>query len=373
MEVTREKLLFFCSRLGGGGAEMHLVRIINELPFDQYEVHLALTRPGGGYEDQLDKRVEVHYLSDSQSSTAALIKSWRPLRKAVRTIRPTHVISVMDRQNILASAVKFFAGKRFRSKLILCCQVAPSKDLSADRVGRWIAGRIPFFYNKADKIIAISKGVREDLINNHRVRIPVDVVYNAGWDLSLKDRLDEEVDVVKAPMQFVACGRLTGQKGFDILLDSIALMPKDIEFNCWIIGEGKDRGMLENKVGELKISERVSFLGFRKNPFKYFAAADAFVLSSRWEGFGNVIVEAMACRTPVVSTDCDYGPGEIITHGESGWLVPVEDAEKLSEGMARLASDEELRRSLAESGLKRADHFIASRISAEYLKSILTS
>src|SRR5262249_38250936 len=124
----------------------------------------------------------------------------------------------------------------------------------------------------------------------------------------------------------VACGRLVPQKGYEILLDSVVAVRKEIPTQLWILGTGPQRDMLMNRVASLGLGRAVKFLGFQDEPWRYMAAADAFVLSSLYEGFGNVVAEAMATGIPVVSTDCPYGPGEIITNEVDGLLVPTGDA-----------------------------------------------
>jgi len=370
----QHSLLFLCSKLGGGGAEKHLVRILNHFPLDDLAVHLALTRPSGGYEKDLDPRVHRHYLATSRSSTLALLKSAKPLSHLIRQVRPTHVISIMDRQNVLAAWTRkkyFPVSPPF--KLVLCCQVAPSKDLASTMLGKLISRAIPPLYNLADKTIAISAGVKEDLRCAFQVKTQIDVIYNAGWDESLQALQNCPIDLKKHPFQFIACGRLVPQKGFDILLRSVSLLPKNLDAHCWILGDGPQLHALERLAKKLGIEDRVRFLGFQSNPYSYMRSADALVLSSRWEGFGNVIVEAMACGLPVISTDCDFGPSEIITDYENGLLVPADQPQSLADAMKTIATDPSIREKLRRAGLVRAEAFAASRISQQYLDAILTS
>jgi glycosyltransferase involved in cell wall biosynthesis len=139
------------------------------------------------------------------------------------------------------------------------------------------------------------------------------------------------------------------------------------EAELWILGEGSERPKIEAQIERLNIEENVSLFGFRENPFKFMAAADIFVLPSLWEGFGNVIAEAMACGTPVVSTDCPHGPGEIITHGENGLLVPPANPDALSKALLQLLEDQDLRRELSKNGERRAQDFHVSEIGRQYL------
>ncbi|MCS4188096.1 glycosyltransferase [Salinibacter ruber] len=160
---------------------------------------------------------------------------------------------------------------------------------------------------------------------------------------------------------------MTEQKGYPYLLDAFRRVRDERQAELWILGEGDQRSTIESRIEELGLVENVSLLGFRNNPFKFMAAADVFVLSSLWEGFGNVIVEAMACGTPVVATDCPHGPGEIITHEKNGLLVPPADSDALSNALLRVLRDQSLKEQLTENGKERARDFHASKIGQQYL------
>jgi glycosyltransferase involved in cell wall biosynthesis len=172
--------------------------------------------------------------------------------------------------------------------------------------------------------------------------------------------LNDEIPVI------AACGRLTVQKNYFLLLRTLRLVLKEIHVRLIILGEGDERQMLESYTEELGIQSNVAFLGFQSNPFKYIAHSTVFVLSSSWEGFSLVLVEAMACGVPVISTDCPSGPNEIITDGVNGILVPVSDEKALSDAILRLIRDEALRKQLAENGRKRAEDFRIEKIIKEY-------
>jgi glycosyltransferase involved in cell wall biosynthesis len=134
------------------------------------------------------------------------------------------------------------------------------------------------------------------------------------------------------------------------------------------LGEGEDRGRLEYLIKELKLENDVSLLGFVENPYAYMQRSDVFVLSSRWEGFGNVLVEAMACGCPVVSTNCPSGPAEILENGEYGILVPVEDVEKMAKSIIKILTNKELREELSNKALKRSKEFHVEKAVEKYLQ-----
>jgi len=132
---------------------------------------------------------------------------------------------------------------------------------------------------------------------------------------------------------------LTKAKDFSTLIRSFALMRKERPARLMILGDGEERHELEELSRKLGIASDVDMPGFVDNPYKYMAHAAVFVLSSAWEGFGNVLVEAMACGCPVISTDCPSGPAEILENGKYGILTPVGDAAALAEAMVAILND----------------------------------
>lgn len=133
-----------------------------------------------------------------------------------------------------------------------------------------------------------------------------------------------------------------------------------------VLGEGELKETLIDEVGRLELKDKIAFLGFQDNPFKYISRARVFVLSSSYEGFGNVLIEAMALGIPVVSTRCPSGPEEIIQDGINGILVPPDDEQALAESIRTLLVREDLRSRIAKAGRERAEDFRARKIACEY-------
>lgn len=172
-----------------------------------------------------------------------------------------------------------------------------------------------------------------------------------------------------------AVGRLDHQKGYDILLQAFAqFYQTHPEHHLHIYGEGGARQAIEQQIGEMKLNEAVTLHGSVPNVMFQVVDAGMFVLSSRFEGMPNALMEAMACGVPCVATDCDFGPGELIRDGENGLLVPVEDPAALAEAMSRIADDNVLARKLSENACGiRATHSgeqIAQQY-YEYIKSVI--
>ena len=161
----------------------------------------------------------------------------------------------------------------------------------------------------------------------------------------------------------LAVGRLSDAKDFPTLLKAIVRMNEKRKVKCIILGEGELREKLQGMIEQLSLSGTVDLHGFVGNPYAYLAKADLFVLSSRREGFPNVLVEAMACGTPVVATDCPSGPAEILENGKYGPLVPVGDAQALADAMLRTLDDH----LPAETLIARAEEFSVEKIADQYI------
>ena len=370
VEGRQVRVLAFVPSLGSGGAEMHLVRVLNNIDRSRFRPAVAVARSGGSYEKLLASAVEYHDLGCGwlPSSGLRMLASVKPLRHLLARWRPDVLLSVMDHANL---AAHFAMRGRSTTRHVLSVQVAPSANYANEQslfnaVVKWGVRR---YYRYADTIIALSRGVADDLGTiSPGAGGKVQVIYNAGVDERVEERREEALGLHR-PAEgevIVACGRLTEQKGFAYLLEAFWQVRQRRNVELWVLGEGELDSALKQKAEALSVGEAVRWLGFRQNPYKYMSAGDVFVLSSLWEGFGNVLVEAMACGTAVVSTDCPYGPGEIITNGEDGLLVPPANPSALARAILCVLEDRQLRDKLVRNGLRRAEDFSAKKIASAY-------
>lgn len=359
------RILCFVTVLGGGGAERQVVRVLNGLDRERFQSAVAVLRPGGSYEPELRKDVPIFDLRCTRIRAAI-----PPLRRLIRDERPDVLCAFMDRPNCVALAATY--GLRRGPAVVACLQVAPSADIGSPGSLRhrglvYAASRL---YPRADRLIAISDGVGQDIVRLvPAVRARTVVIPNAGPGDEVRDLACEPFPMPRSGRRgkvVVACGRLTEQKGFDVLLEAVANVSSTEDVSLWLVGDGELRGVLERRANELRIGQRVWFTGFRSNPYPLIAAGDVFVLSSLWEGFGNVIVEAMALGIPVIATDCPYGPGEIIQHEKNGLLVPPSAPEMLADAIRRVLRDDPLRKTLAQQGRARSRDFRPTAIAERY-------
>jgi glycosyltransferase involved in cell wall biosynthesis len=369
---TPVRTLFFAPTLGGGGAEMQVVRLVNAFDSREIAASVAVARAGGSYESKLEPGSVFAVAPKVRSSMASVFGSVPGLVALMRRQRPEVVVSLQEHTSVsLLAAVQFV---RPRPKVLLGIQ----NNLSAVREHSpaWAKALLfPLYrasYAQADHVVALSRGVAEDLSNQvFGLSARLSVVYNAGVDDDLPRLAQAELDEpLPAGPLIVACGRLTPQKDFPTLLQAMARLRAVPAAELWILGEGQERERLERSIRELGLERRVRLLGFRDNPYRYMAAADLFVLSSRWEGFANVVAEALACGTPVVTTDCPYGPAEILSDSQCGKLVPVGDASALAFAIDAMLADPRLE-SLGPTCRERARRFESS-ISANGYAAVIT-
>jgi len=222
-----------------------------------------------------------------------------------------------------------------------------------------------FAYGAADSVVSPSKGVAEEIqkianLKDGKVKVlpnpVIRTLREVSGQVTLRRRGGEAV--------ILGAGSLIKQKGFDVLLEAFNIIRKKREARLVIVGEGPDRDSLEEKARELGIEDDVEMPGYVQNIFEYFEAADLFVLSSNWEGFGLVVVEALSAGKPVVTTDCPYGPREILDDGHYGEIVPVGDSLGMAEAIDRTLANPPSRQLLQN----RAEEFDAEKVVEKYAR-----
>ena len=350
---------------------MNAVRLASGLLKQRIRPTYLVTRGPGPYAPYLPGDAEVIVLDTGRvnSSTLRLARSIRPLAALIDARKPAVLMPVMPSPSLVALRAARLAQHRVRTLLSIQNTLQPPRAGGLHLVKRIEFQLMQRWFADADGVVALSSGVAADLL---RV-VPtldgrVSVVPNVGLPLAHQLDVVDEMPSAKLPgrIRILACGRLVEQKGYPYLIDAFACVCSQVNAELHILGDGPLRPQIIRQVERLGLQDRVTLLGFRRNPYKHMEAADVFVLSSLWEGFGNVLVEAMSMGTAVVSTRCPHGPDEIITQGESGLLVPPADAAALASAMLQLAKDEPLRDTLATQGRQRAAEFSADEIAASY-------
>ena len=345
--------------MAGGGAERAMAMIANGISARGYPVDLVLGDRSGPYLEEIAPGVNIVDLKASRMATALV-----PLVGYLRTRRPSVVLSALTHANVtVLMAAQLIRG---RPRIVVSERDAvfpPSRQVLA-RVVRAVTAKT---YHRADAIVAVSEGVRSDVIRELGADpAKVQTVYNP-LDLDEIARLATEpathryFQTPRLPV-FLAVGRLEQAKRFDVLLEAFAKMRSATPSKLIIIGEGSLRDELTRLAAALGVAEDVDFPGFQRNPFAWMARCDVFVLSSRNEGLPNALIQAMACGARVVSTDCPHGPAEILEFGQWGTLVPVGDSNALADAM-----DDALHLSAPPAVRVRARDFSMEKAVSRYL------
>jgi glycosyltransferase involved in cell wall biosynthesis len=260
------------------------------------------------------------------------------LIRYLRADPPAVLLAAKDRAIRMAVLARLLSRADIRLVGQLNTHLSAALAVKSAFQRRWRTFPMRWFYPWVDEVIAVSEGVAEDthrLTGLPRRRIPVirnPVISPALYEKSRLPAGHPWFEISEVPV-ILGAGRLTVQKDFATLVRAFGLVRARRECRLMILGKGPERGNLERLADELGLGADVALPGHVDNPFAYMARASLFVLSSRWEGSGNVLTEAMALGVPVVSTDCPSGPAEMLDGGRHGPLVPVGDADRLAEAM----------------------------------------
>ncbi|WOD39264.1 glycosyltransferase [Nodosilinea sp. E11] len=367
------RISFFLPPLIGAGGERVVLNLAKVFVDWGIQVDVVVPDTSGRHQkfmSTVPKGVRVIDLETPLSRTVYLKKLYK-LKAYLERDNPEVMVANVDYVGI-ANAAR--ALSRCSTKIIQVVHSNLSNEFGKiSGLGKHIK---PVFvrrlYPWSDGIIAVSKGVAEDVSTMAQVPLEtIKVIYNPVVTDDLNLKAQEPVDHLwfqasEAPV-ILGAGRLMYQKDFSTLIRAFAVVRQQRPCRLVIIGgEGYERSDLEKLIRELQLEDDASLPGFAENPYAYMAKAKVFVLSSRYEGFGNVLVEAMATGTPVVSTNCPDGPAEILENGRYGQLVPVESPNALAEAIVETL-DNPLDSELLQ---KKAQEFSCEKIALEYLDYI---
>ncbi|MGH8158700.1 MAG: glycosyltransferase [Rhodanobacter sp.] len=331
MTTRADRILLVLPSLERGGGERVLLQLAGLFLAAGREVHVVALLGGGPLRSVVPDGVTLHELIDADDAPKGLALAWKALPKLaslIRMVKPHAVLSTMTGTNLLTVLACMRA--RISTRLVLreASSLVNTKSALKRQAMRWL-------YKRADGLVAVSAGVAQDLRGLgladdriHVIRNPVHV-----------ERLRQLAAVGLPPVlqdnapYVVSLGRLTEAKDFPTLLRAYATSALRGSHRLIIVGEGEQHTNLENQIRDLGLADRVLLTGAMDNPHRVLADAALHVLSSRWEGYPNVLLEALALGVPVVATDCPHGPREILDDGRYGRLVPVGDAAALAHAM----------------------------------------
>lgn len=326
----KKKIAILISFSGQGGVERMVCHVAGGFAAAGFEVDMLLIKAKGEHLKHIPKSVNVIKLKAQHNLT-----SLPEVTHYFREHNPDAMLAAKHRAIKIAALARRLSGSQAR--LVGRLGTTVSGALAGQgRIRKWLwYASMRKHYQSVDKLVAVSRGVADDVIAitglpQQRVVVINNPVVVPGIHEKAREPVDHAWLQNKDMPVILGAGRLTRQKDFSTLLDALVLVLKKQAVRLLILGEGKLRGDLTEKIQALGLQQHVDMPGFAGNPYAYMAKCDLFVLSSRWEGSPNVLKEALAVGIPVVSTDCPSGPKEILQDGKYGPLVEMGDATGLA-------------------------------------------
>lgn len=364
----RRKICFVLPSLAGGGAERAAVHILNALDGQQWDRSMYLFDRVGPYLDEVSSDIRL-----SSGTDHSRLGRWQALRRFIRETRPEIVVSFLSYFSVLTAARAAGVGAR-----VVFNQQTPMTAFLADGDYPWRGAwhRRVFTlvtrtgYAAADLVVATSRGVADDLqsafgVDPAQLRVvpnPVDLERVAA---AAVEPLDAEFQAQWTSPVIVAAGRLAEAKNYPLLIDAMAVLRQRIPARLFILGQGELEGEIRARIAERGLADAVVLCGFQRNPWKFIAKADVFALTSHYEGFGNVLVEAMACGVPVVAT-ASAGTRDIVRDGEDGLLVTTHDAVSVAGALERVLGDAARRAQMSRAARAHAVDFALNVVASKY-------
>lgn len=366
-------IVLIINNMEGGGAE-HVVSNLSNYFTDQFGHKITIItihKPNVVYE--LPRSVRVLQLKTGVLCQGVGKILFLPLLAfelscILKKIKPDSVMSFLVRSNFVHILSKFFGNKSkvFISERATTDNVYFSRNLSSFVMKTLVK----MLYRRAESIVAISEGVKNSLTSLGISSDRIHVIYNPVALDRIKKLAGDPPEVLRPANKYhlLNIGRLTEQKDQKALIAAIPLIKKRFDVHLTILGDGHLRHSLKQQAIELGIEDDVAFPGWIANPFAVIKDSDIFILSSIFEGFGNVVVEAMACGIPIISTDCPSGPAEILSDGKYGVLTEPGNSEHIANAVIKLFYDRDHYENLKLIGQVRANDFDISKISKQYIK-----
>lgn len=364
----RRKICFVLPSLAGGGAERAAVHILNALDDQHWDRSMYLFERVGPYLDEVSPAIRL-----SSGTDHSRVGRWQGLRRFIRETRPEIVVSFLSYFSVLTAARAAGVGPR-----VVFNQQTPMTAFLADGDypwrGRWHRALFSLVtragYAAADLVVVTSRGVADDLqsafgVSPAQLRVAPNPVDLDRVATAASEPLDSEFQAQWHAPVIVAAGRLAEAKNYPLLIDAMAVLRQRMPAKLFILGQGELEGAIRARIAERGLTDAVVLCGFQRNPWKFIAKADVFALTSHYEGFGNVIIEAMACGVPAVAT-ASAGTRDIIRDGQDGVLVAEHSPEAMAAALERVLGDAELRRRLSHAARENARRFSLPVVAADY-------
>ena len=331
-------LAIFLPSLAAGGAERSLIKLAGGIAALGYSVDLVLVNARGHFLNEVSDSVRVIDLKSKR-----VLTSLPGLLRYLRQYQPSVLLSALHTNIVALIACRIATG---HTKVVVSERntlTVESRNYSSDIRMRLMPYLVRYFYHLASCIVAVSNGVADDLAQvTHLPRDRIKVIFNPIITPEFQEKTQESIEydwfIPGEPPVLLSAGRLSIQKGFDVLIKAFAKVREIIPSRLLILGEGPERGSLETLIHDLGLEESVRLPGFVQNPYPYMKTSNVFVLSSRWEGLPGVLIEALYCGVPIISTDCPSGAREILAAGKYGSLIPVDNVEAMAQAITAALS-----------------------------------
>ncbi|MFC1527230.1 glycosyltransferase [Candidatus Neomarinimicrobiota bacterium] len=327
---SKLKILFVIPTLNGGGAERVFINYIRSLDQNIYDIVLLLVNRTGEFLSLIPDHVKIVDIGKSKTR-----HGFFKIIKQIKNIDPELIVSTTNRMNILVLLASFFISRRI--KICLYEPSMPSAQFDNDYLPKYYLLLMKLLYRFADYIIAQTVEMKNEILDYYLVNSEKILVTSNPIDTKL---IYDSVHRQNNPyndkyINIVASGRIRDEKGYEFLLNAfIKVIDDNSNYKLYILGNIGDKSYfkkLTKIINENNLNNFVHFLGFQINPFPYYKFADLFVLSSRWEGLPNVVLEALYLKTPVIVTDCILHFRKIIEDGKNGYIVDFGDEINLSQ------------------------------------------
>lgn len=333
----RKKIAILTYSLCGGGAERTTANLLKYLSKDKYDIHLVLMNTDIDYE--ISPNQHIHYIEKSSRFESELFKLIKLPMLAYRFAKYCKkekielVFAVMNRPNMIATMAKHFGLK---AKIIISEQFYTPYLYNNDTVqGRFKTWLLKKYYAKADCIMPNSQGTIAALRDDMKIKTEYQLIKNPTDIETIKKRRHETItDLIDfKKFTFINVSAYRPEKNHDLIIDAIAEL-KDRDFQFIFIGKGRLMDKVQEKVNRLGLEDRIFFIPFTDNPFKYLYQSSCFLLSSFVEGFPNILIESMICELPILSVDCKTGPRELLAPGtDVNTVIPAGEFEKAQYGI----------------------------------------
>lgn len=356
------KILFLIPSLHGGGAERVASVLCNDWAKSK-ELKISLLTFDSSKNDfyKLSKKVKRYCIGYHSQGSKNIIKRLYSnlirlflIRRVLISLKPDIMVAFMPGMNIVAALVSLFTG----IPAVISERTYPPyfNDGNLFDLTKKIIYRLSKAFVAQTNCTALWA---QTFLNKTRVS----VIPNPIKFSKLSKR-----SVYKNSRTILAIGRLSLHKGFDMLIDAFYDFHKDYpDWKLLIAGEGEEKNKLEEQIARLKLNKNIALVGRTTNPEQYYQTSSIFVLSSRVEGFPNVLLEAMSHSLPAISFNCKAGPSDLIKNGKNGLLVPAGDTKALSNAMKKLAGSAALRKKLANEAVKLYEEYSVAKVSKKWI------